>query len=252
MSTTMPGAARALDVRLIERLLREAHADCAARYGRVGAAWWPRRGLVGQGQATSWCWALVIRIGMWLDDGQAPLDLAVPWHGLTHQPFRRHLVDQLWRNPRRTHSACEVLVDYTITNYATRGNPLVLSAESEMYAGHGCGPGMGDANGGRVDDYTWDFYKLLLVKSPRRLFVARVGAVGAGKDEDGASRVAALRRSLDELMSWYGSGLVGEDELVIVLMEEDPRIAWHGVWLGEWTGSVIRWTQPAGAGPAGG
>jgi hypothetical protein len=45
-----------------------------------------------------------------------------------------------------------------------------ISGESEVCPTHGVGDSVTTA-----DDYSWDFFKLLAVRSPTRLFVARVG-----------------------------------------------------------------------------
>jgi hypothetical protein len=144
-----------------------------------------------------------------------------------------------------------VLVDFNIAAYDSPGNPTVLTAESEMFAWHGAGPMMGNRNSRhrrRIDDYTWDFYKLLLVPSPYRVFIARLGAAD-GDSELG--RIAELRESLGSVMEWYGRDLLGGAELAAILLPETPSLDFTGVHLGVWGEAGWIWTQPK-ARPEGG
>jgi hypothetical protein len=236
---------RAFTAAVLERTLRETRADAAAAYGAAAEGWWPTLGQAGQGQATTWAWATVLRLANDLPAlVKGKMTLAANRGKEHHFNARKTLLDSLWTAHGHKHSRYEVLVDFNIAAYHSPGNPTVMTAESEMFAWHGAGPMMGGRNRRhqrRIDDYTWDFYKLLLVPSPFRLLMARVGAAD-GDSETG--RLAELRESLGSVMEWYGRDLLGGAELAAILLPETPSLDFAGVHLGVWGEAGWAWTQP--------
>lgn len=243
---------RAFTSAVLERTLREARADAAAAYGAAAEGWWPTLGRAGQGQAPTWAWATVLRLANDLPAlVKGKMTLAANRGKEHHFNARKTLLDSLWTAHGHKHSRYEVLVDFNIAAYDSPGNPTVMTAESEMFAWHGAGPMMGDRNRRhrrRIDDYMWDFFKLLLVPSPFRLLMARVGAAD-GDSETG--RLAELRESLGSVMEWYGRDLLGGAELAAILLPETPSLDFAGVHLGVWGEAGWMWTQPK-ARPEGG
>ena len=236
---------RAFTPAALERALRQARADAAAAYGAAPERWWPAPGQSGQGQATTWAWASVLRLANDLPAlVKGKMMLSANRGKEYHFNARKALLDSLWTADGHQHSPYEVLVDFNIAAYDSPGNPTILTAESEMFAWHGAGPMMGGPNlrhPDRIDDYTWDFYKLLLVPSPFRLLMARVGAAD-GDSETG--RLTELRESLGSVMEWYGRDLLGGAELAAILLPETPSLDFAGVHLGVWGEAGWMWTQP--------
>ena len=126
---------------------------------------------------------------------------------------KRRLMEGAWgridgSGDRRWVQPSEVLVDFSVHDAAAR--TLHFTAESEMYPWHGVQPDLDGYNG-----YAWDFYKLLLVPSPARLFMARVGGArpaGSARQTD-AERCAVLASTLKSLVRQLGDYLRSEDEL---------------------------------------
>lgn len=177
--------------------------------------WWPRRGIGGQGAATSWVWAIVLYAARARHVG-GRISFSSPYHGKNHREVRKRLVETLWTDdPRRTHEPYEVLVDFIFHEWDSQ-HPIWLTAESELYAEHGVGDSLTSS-----DDYSWDFYKLLVVPSPFRLFVARVGDSGV---ETGDARCDTLVRSLSTMVQSWGRSLLRiNDELGVVLLPENGQ-----------------------------
>lgn len=237
-----------MDKSTVEDWLRTSFRDVAPLYqADAGLAWWPDWGTGGQGQATSWVWAAILRAGhaIRVETPNLQLWFGTPWHasvGHQHREVREKLVSKLWTNHEHCrHSPYEVLVDFTISDYGSKGSPILISAESEMHPHHGVGPAMAyNDDTAELDDYTWDFYKLLLVRSQRRLFFARVGAVGEMSEN---ARMEKLKSSVAEVLEWYGDALIGPDELAVVILPEDPSNGWSGIRLGVWSGTCLEWTD---------
>lgn len=200
-----------------------------AGYGDVSKAlrpksasdWWPPSGKNGQGFATTWAWAVVLHAA----NARCPKDqgqimFSAPFHGKKHEQLRSELVRQVWTSngTRRTHNVYEIVLDFSVHDWQAN-SPVLLTAESEMFAGHGVGDELT-----RAHDYSWDFFKLMLVRSPLRLFLARVGAIG---NESGCTRRDALVASLKHIVELYGEQLLHErDELGGVVLPED-RTEWR-------------------------
>ncbi|RYZ45981.1 MAG: hypothetical protein EOO72_02980 [Myxococcaceae bacterium] len=80
------------------------------------------------------------------------------------------------------------------------------------------------------DDYSWDFYKLLLIPSQTRLFAARVGSC---RGVDFRTRRELLTKRLENLIDQYGAAFLRpSDELGAVIIPsakrdiEKTRILW--------------------------
>jgi hypothetical protein len=139
---------------------------------------------------------------------------------------QKAVIDKEWLSPgTRDHSPSEVLVDFSVHNWAA-SSPIQLTGESEGGPYHGTG----DSLESRTDDYSWDFYKLLVMPSTTRLFFARVGRTKGSAIPD---RIQALVTTLQGLVDWYAPALLRpHDELGVVLLPSrrsfasETRILW--------------------------
>ncbi|MFZ5481173.1 MAG: hypothetical protein ACOZNI_30720 [Myxococcota bacterium] len=192
----------------------QAYADAARVYApEAPDRWWPGPGRDGQGQATTWAWATVMRAALARYPEHAKLSLSVNMHGENHRDERTKLRERVW-GAHEYHSY-EILLDYTVHDWNASA-PVLLTAESEMATDHGVGDSITLA-----DDYSWDFYKLLMVGSPLRLMLARVGSTDV---ESGVARRDKLTASLTNLLRWYGGALAGNGaEVGFVLLPEGYR-----------------------------
>lgn len=172
---------------------RYAHARAAKVYGG-DTTWWPRS----QTEATTLAWAVGLQ---WLDElhPRSPWWLWSAWG--TGPASKSQLLDEYRvrhaepesRLPassgRRRFYPRQYLVD--LCAGPSVGNNLLLTMESEVYGAHQVGHDIVPANG-----YAWDFAKLLYVRSPLRIFVARVGP----RDSESAqARRKAMWASLAKL-----------------------------------------------------
>lgn len=198
---------------------------------RFGAGWWPMTNTTGapdrQAQASAWALAFFLSAASSRCSGKA---LTAACHTRTTSEtlsaYRSALMGAwLAKETAFTHSKHEVLVDFSVHNW-NAANPVQLTGESEMYPSHG----VGDQLTAGVDDYSWDFYKLLVVPSVTRLFVARVAGHGG---KSASERAAALADTLVGLVDHYGPALLRHhDELGAVVLPAgkksigDTRILW--------------------------
>ena len=142
--------------------------------------------------------------------------------------MERRVIDQHWLSPpARDHSPHEVLVDFSVHNWDA-ASPIQLTGESEAYPYHG----VKDSLSAKDDDYSWDFYKLLVMPSATRLFFARVGSKRATKVPV-ADRIHELGVSLQGLIDWYAPALLRpHDELGAIIMPSkrsfaaETRVLW--------------------------
>jgi hypothetical protein len=118
-----------------------------------------------------------------------------------------------------------VLVDFSVHNWEA-SSPIQLTGESESGPYHGTG----DSLESNKDDYSWDFYKLLVMPSTTRLFFARVGRT---KGSAIPERIEALVTTLQGLIDWYAPALLRpHDELGVVLVPSrrafvsETRVLW--------------------------
>ena len=178
--------------------------------------WWP--GHNEQAKATSWIWQVVKELIESEDFGDVKqAKLAALYQSRVDDAegeFRRDLMKD-WSKSNQFHEfeEAEVLLDFTLLDWESY-NHVLLSAESEMYAKYGVGGSVT-----HKDNYSWDFYKLLLVPSPRRLFFARVGT---SDGSDAEKRIDKLVRTLKEMIiSPYAHNLLREgDQLAIFIFPE--------------------------------
>lgn len=202
--------------------------DAVKNHLGLGEAWWPMTNTTGhtdrQAQASAWALAFFITAARERCSG-ASLKAACHVGGENDvNSYRQTLLTQLWLGGERDHSQHEVLVDFSVHNW-NAANPIQLTGESETYPSHGTGDSLE-----RPDDYSWDFYKLLVVPSVTRLFFARVAGHGG---VDAVTRVIQLTKTLQGLVDFYGPALLRHhDELGAVVVPAsstaatDTRILW--------------------------
>ena len=143
------------------------YASAAQAHGVEDASWWPKEARCGQSECTAWAWAAFLAAASDLRGGSWGSVKFAANRGKNWDVRQAVLLDAGF--PEEQQSRHEILVDFSLHDW--NANPPVLAtAESEMCSTWGVGPSM---NGD--DDYTWDFYKLLQVVSPFRLFFCRVG-----------------------------------------------------------------------------
>lgn len=108
----------------------------------------------------------------------AKLKLLHEHYGVSLPPVHASPRDRYAPRGNRRLSQREFLLDFTLWPLDdAEGDHLLLSMESECYGAHGVGDTV------TLDDgYSYDFYKLLLVPSPRRLFFARVNGDAQRRD----------------------------------------------------------------------
>jgi hypothetical protein len=181
--------------------------------------WWPQQA---EGYVFSWALALEwafgtegfarrLRRGVWLSSnlgGNPGASRAVARQFRFGAPTARYAGERYTPRGNRRISTREFLLDFTLWPVGDqRDDDLLLSMESEMYAGYDVGANVTLTNG-----YAYDFYRLLLVPSPRRLFVARINRF--------ADRIRRLKRSLTELAQGAKDRgyLRPNDELVCVIL----------------------------------
>ncbi len=172
----------------------EAHAH-VARIFRLPSDWWPNGA---QGHSTALATAFFATAARQRCGGKG---LIVGCSNGKGGVCNKVLRDR-WNSSGRTHEAYQTLVDFSVQRWSRPG-VMELTGESEMYGRHG----VGDSVDGR-DDYSWDFFKLLLVPSKTRLFMARVAGVGrmTAGDSNGLtpeSRVANTKREFATFSTFW-------------------------------------------------
>ena len=197
--------------------------------------WWPGT----QGEATTLSWSLALEWSKKSGHGKRQ-----PWYcstwGQTHSKAAKASLLKRYgirfaddggdpAGGGRRFSAHEAMLDFVVFPARPQGGAecALLTMESEVYPRHGV---KGDVDGD--NDYAWDFFKLLWVPAPRRLFVARVGTRDG---VPGSRRRETLQASLDALTAEY-RGLVHDAELVVFILGEARRDmvdSSAGIWNGE-------------------
>lgn len=217
-----------MNVEELTRWVEEGYEHTAACYRPDDPrSFWPEAAIPGQGEAALWSLATTLRAAEARYRGHT-MQLCAPWARGSDTRKMRELVARRWTDYRgRSHAPYEVMVDYTIHDWGER-RPLLVCAESEMYAFHGTG---GTMEG--EDEYSWEFYKFLLTPGRLRLFFARVGPV---RGVEGPTRRDQLEETLESLLRAYGPGLLGaNDELGVVLLpEEREGEAWRDLRICAW------------------
>jgi hypothetical protein len=195
----------------IESWLRDAHGKVVDLL-KKGSDWWPTA--AGHGQAESSAWATALFVVAARERCFAPELVAARNRGV--DDLNAKVIEEFWvSGTARQHTQYEVLVDFAVHNWEA-SNPIQITGESEMHAQHGVGDTM-DAH----NDYSWDFYKLLVIPSITRLFMARVAA----RDGQSATeRCGRLAQTLSNLVDWYGPALIRpHDELGAVIIPAAKR-----------------------------
>lgn len=174
--------------------------------GSFEDSWWPRTAT----DASRWALAFMIHIATVLEPDNKELTVAT--HILRSAKDRASLLGQAgWKGQ---HQKWEMITDFAV--FATsRHSEIKLTGESEVYARHSVGISLDH-------DYAWDFFKLLLVPSPRRIFVARI----AGSERvDTVTRCKELAKSLTTLIEIHIKLLRDGDQLGVVILPETPAFA---------------------------
>jgi hypothetical protein len=175
--------------------------------------WWPMTRGSEQANASAWAMAFFIHAALDRCSGKS---LAAACSAGDKKEQNEKILKALWTSgSARTHEKEQVLVDFSVHNW-NASSPVQLTGESETYASHGVGDSLTSA-----DDYSWDFYKLLVVPSATRLFFARVGGAGG---EGAVDRCSKLAMTLVQLVDWYGTALLRpHDELGAVIVPSSKR-----------------------------
>ena len=125
--------------------------------------------------------------------------------------------------------AREYMLDVTVYRGDSDPYTPLATAESEAYAEHEAR----DSSSSDTSDYLWDFYKLLQVPSPLRVFIARVR---------GIERCKVLERRLEQFCTKYYCQCLSEGDRVFTLVlpmdqQNYAQAPWH-VWIREMSGSI--------------
>lgn len=189
--------------------------------GRPVGVWWPN-----QREGSVFAWAVAMQwaferdgIGatnqsyVWISANLGKMrqeKLAVAALHDVPAPNAEYLGEEYGSTGSRRLSVREYMVDFSVWNNDTApGEHIEFTMESECFAAHGV-----EDSASLQDGYSYDFYKVLLVPSPRRLFVARVN------DVHGAHRRDVLLQSLTTLtrdaarLGYLRQG----DQLAVVLL----------------------------------
>lgn len=189
--------------------------------GKSVGGWWPN-----QREGSVFAWAVAMQwaferdgIGannqnyVWISTNLGKMrqeKLAVAALHDVPPPNAGWLGEEYRNNGSRRLSVREYMVDFSIWNNDNApGEHIELTMESECFPAHGVRD-----SASLQDGYSYDFYKVLLVPSPRRLFVARVN------DVHGAHRRDVLLQSLTTLtrdaarLGYLRQG----DQLAVVLL----------------------------------
>lgn len=214
--------------------LQQGYSDAARVLGEDTEAWWPGS----QSEATTWIWATILRAARVLVDYRAPTMFCASLHGEAQRFERSRLVEE-WQaeGANRSFYDGHDLLDFSFKHY-TVARPNCFAAESEMAPVHGVGGSLD-----RADDYSWDFFKLLQVVVPNRLFFARVGRGWDGVAGD--QRRPILIEKLKSICSKYaGQFLLEGDSVGIVVLPSEVR-QWHDVRIvvgNATTNGVVEWS----------
>jgi hypothetical protein len=169
--------------------------------------WWPTTAANQQARASAWATAFFTQ-GALANAAGATLTARCT---IGAQNLSLQILNAYWVNGvDRLHDATQLMLDYCVTNEGA-SSPIQVTGESEV------GPSYPiEADPIPENGYAWDFYKLLIVPSATRLFLARVAAHdGVGAPQ----RIAHLAANLRTLVDFVGfSHLRSNDELGAVLI----------------------------------
>lgn len=180
--------------------------------------WWPnslKKGTPGAA-ATPWALAFFLEAAKTRCFGK---ELHLHAHGKDGSPAET-IIKSRWIGSGKHHSKQEVLVDASVHNW-TAASPIQLTGESEVKPTWDTG----DSLEGK-DDYSWDFYKLLVVPSSTRLYFARLSARSGPQGVNAAERIEQLLASLQGIVDLYGPTMMRPgDELGGVLVPFSAKLA---------------------------
>lgn len=190
--------------------------DATRRFENDGW-WWPRT----QSQASVVSHAMALQWALEIPERERPrwlcMNVGKPRAGLGNTEKSRLIEAAESARPGLAWVKGEAMLDAVVFPdhelVKSGGTPHValLTFESEMSAV----AGVQDNISRRTDDYAWDYFKLIWVPSPRRLFVARVGAAAGVEERD---RIDRLTKSLDTITRWYKIAFSSADQLVVVVL----------------------------------
>lgn len=188
----------------------------------LAASWWPDTTKSGNDGATPLAYLFFLEAALERCSGAK---LTVAAHAEDGSLAKEAITQQWLTRNDREHSPHEVLVDFSVHNWDA-ASPIQLTGESEANPYHGTK----DSLSSKDDDYSWDFYKLLVMPSATRLFFARVGK------KAGVSipkRIEELVRTLQGLVDWYAPALLRpHDELGVIIVPSrrsfasETRVLW--------------------------
>jgi hypothetical protein len=198
--------------------LKHGYSDATRVLGEDEETWWPGS----QSEATTWMWATILRAARSLVDYRAPTEFWASLHGEAQRSEREQLVKD-WQAEGATRAFYDGhdLLDFSFKHY-TVAYPNCLGAESEMAPVYGVGDSLT-----RADDYSWDFFKLLQVTVPNRLFFARVGRGWDGVA--GADRRPALAETLKRISTKYAPQFIRQGDGVGLVVLPSERTQWEDV-----------------------
>lgn len=146
--------------------------------------WWPTSNNTND-DATAWATAFLLTATTAKLGFQERLTLCKS--GVSADRSATRIVDRLWTSAGGQLHSHEILVDFSVCDWES-DSPIKLTAESETGSIESTGDWLTEGH----NSYSWDFFKLLLVPSPIRLFFARVGAVNQDDDDPIDTLVATL------------------------------------------------------------
>lgn len=212
----------------IRRWTKRGYTAARRAYGLAESQFWPK-GRKGQKYATTWAWGIFLSA---VTDGNNQFLPANGTHmfaasmGDKHCNNKLGVTASLWNGPgvavppnvTRETDYRETMLDLTVQDWGAP-SPFLATCESEMCATWGVGD---DIDG--VNDYSWDFFKLLAVPSPFRLFIGRVGPDGGIAGEE---RRDALVHSLKAVHDRYPVLRGGGEMAAVLLTDRDAANEWR-------------------------
>ncbi len=188
------------------------------RYDWDRDSWWPNE-MGDQSKATLWALATFVTAAKARCVG-ADLVAACGMGDGASAKKKQALLSEHWEShtvhEKRGVQNTEILVDFSV-HYPEAASPIQFTGESEMFMRHGVGDRMTTE-----DDYSWDFYKLLVVPSATRLFMARVGTLDGVSD---VQRCGDLARSLRTIVDRFAvTYLRPHDEIGAFIFPSGKRI----------------------------
>lgn len=140
------------------------------------------------------------------------------------------VLQNLWvaESQQRLVTQLELFVDVVVACWA-KPQPIMFTAETEAASSQEtqdfvAAYGRQDTRKDLDNSYSWDFLKLLLLRSPRRLYIARIS---------GAQGVSATQRCDDLLLTFETilgrqSGLLDTGDQLGVILLSGNRRTWRG------------------------